>query len=95
MDEGEKGEPARLPPCPPKRKGANTTNKELLKEYVTILWNYVIEVQDLVAELMAVIDETGTTPDSIAAQLRAGQTPAQILDDMIAKAKGDPIRAGL
>lgn len=85
----------KVSPCPPKRKGAKTTNKELLKEYVTILWNYVIEVQDLVAELMAVIDETGTTPDSVAAKLRAGQTPAQILDDMIAVAKGDPIRAGL
>ena len=92
MYEGGKGEPARLPPVPPKRKGAkNTDNIKLLREDLRILWNYVIEVQDLIAEIVALVDN----PDepSVPALLRAGQKPEQILADMVAAAKGDPIRA--
>lgn len=92
MCEGEKGEPARLPPCPPKRKGVtNTDTKALLREDVAILWNYIIEVQDLIAEIRALLDN----PESpgVAAMLRAGKTPEEILDEMVARAKGDPIRA--
>lgn len=69
----------------------NTDTKALLREDVAILWNYVIEVQDLIAEIRALIDNPENP--GITTMLRAGKTPEEILDEMIAKAKGDPIRA--
>lgn len=88
-----KGGTGKVTPCPPKRKGAKNTdsNVNLLREDLRILWNYVVEVQDLIAEIIALADN----PDepSVPALLRAGQKPEEILADMIAAAKGDPIRA--
>ena len=80
------------PPCPGgKKKGAEKTeNTGLLKEDLRILWNYIIEVQDLVAEIIALADNPNEP--SVPALLHAGQKPEQILADMIAAAKGDPIR---
>lgn len=65
----------------------------MIREDLRILWNYIIEVQDLVAELVALVDNPNEP--SVPALLRAGQTPEQILADMIAAARGDPIRAGM
>lgn len=93
MNEGER-ENRQGSPLPPKRKGAKTTdNINLLREDLRILWNYIIEVQDLIAEIVALVDN----PDepSVPALLRAGQKPEQILADMIAAARRDPIRAGV
>lgn len=64
----------------------------MLREDVAILWNYIIEVQDLIAEIRTILDG-GEYERGVTQLLRAGQTPQQILDDMIAAAKGDPIRA--
>ena len=87
-----KGGTGKVTPCPPKRKGAkNTDNVTLLREDLRILWNYIIEVQDLVAEIVALADNPNDP--RVPALLRAGQKPEQILADMIAAAKGDPIRA--
>lgn len=85
-----------MPPPSPlsrrERKGAkNTDNIKLLREDLRILWNYVIEVQDLIAEITALVDNPNEP--SVPALLRAGQKPEQILADMVAAARGDPIRA--
>lgn len=92
MNEGER-ENRQGSPCPPKRKGAKTTddNKRLLSEYITLLWEYVIEVQDIIATIRALADNPEYSA-TIADLLRV-KKPAQIIREMVDDAKGAPICA--
>lgn len=92
MNEGEKGEPVRLPPCPPKRKGAETTDTcQGMEELLILLWNYIIEVQDIIAELRALAHVEQDADINPAAQAK---TPAQMIAEIVDQAKGNPIRVG-
>ncbi len=62
-----------------------------MEELLVLLWNYIIEVQDIVAELRALAHVEQDSDLNPAAQAK---TAAQILAEIIDEAKGQPIRVG-
>ena len=82
----------KVSPCPPERKGAKTTdNVQAIKETLALLWNYVIEVQDLIADLRELCHDD---EEIVLAPYPAGLRPADIIAAMIEEAKGAPMRVG-
>ena len=65
----------------------------MLSEYVALLWEYVIEVQDIIATIRALVDNPEYSA-TIADLLRV-KKPAQIIREMVDDAKGAPICAGM
>lgn len=60
-----------------------------MEELLTLLWNYVIEIQDIIAELRALAHE-----EQEADLNPAVKTPAQMIAEIVDQAKGNPIRVG-
>lgn len=82
----------KVSPCPPKRKGAETTDTcSGMEELLVLLWNYIIEVQDIVAELRALAH---VEQDADLNPAMEAKTPAQIIAEIVDQAKGNPIRVG-
>ena len=62
-----------------------------MEELLVLLWNYVIEVQDIIAELRALAHVEQEADLNPAVQAK---TPAEILAEIVDQAKGSPIRVG-
>ena len=64
---------------------------QAIKETLALLWNHIIEVQDLIADLRALChddEEIALNP------YPPGQRPADIIAAMIQAAKEAPLRVG-
>ena len=62
-----------------------------MEELLVLLWNYIIEVQDIIAELRALAHVERDADLNPAVQAK---TPTEILSEIIDQAKGNPLRVG-
>lgn len=64
-----------------------------MADFVTLLWNYLIEIQDITATLRALVDNPNH--DTTLAELLKVRTPAQIIQEMAEEARREPVCAGM